>query len=158
VLNLHLKEREQTVLEFKVKFFDELTTAELYEIVRARTKIFLLEQGIICQDFDGVDYDSLHCFLEEAGEVVAYLRAYRADDGSVKIGRVLSVTHGIGLGTRLVRESIPEIKKRLPSKEITLHAQKHAQHFYEALGFTVISPDFLEEGIPHVSMALSCEE
>lgn len=135
------------------KFFDELTTRELYEIVRARTEIFLLEQKIICQDFDGVDYDSLHCFLEEDGKVMAYLRAYRTEE-TVKIGRVLSLTHGIGLGKELLNKSIPEIKRKLNCNNITLHSQKHAQGFYEKLGFTATSPDFIEEGIPHVAMNL----
>lgn len=149
-------EKENTTLDlnFKSKFFDELTTRELYEIVRARTEIFLLEQRIICQDFDGVDYDSLHCFLEREGRVLAYLRAYRTERGEVKIGRVLSMTHGIGHGTGLMREAIPAIKRCLHCDAITLHAQKHAQEFYERLGFAVNSPDFLEEGIPHVSMVL----
>ena len=139
-------------MKLKIKFFDELTTRELYEIVRARTEIFLMEQKIICQDFDGVDYDSLHCFLEENGKVLAYLRAYRTEEG-IKLGRVLSITHGIGLGARLMREAMPEIRKRFGCPRLVLHAQKHAQGFYEKLGFAVTSPDFLEEGIPHVAMA-----
>lgn len=150
-------------MEFKAKFFDGLTTHELYEIVRARTQIFLLEQRIICQDFDGVDYDSLHCFLEEEGKILAYLRAYPTEThGVVKLGRILSVTHRIGLGTRLLREAIPMIQKTMNCQTITLHAQKHAQGFYEKhaqgfyerLGFVANSPDFLEENIPHVSMIL----
>ena len=139
-------------MELKIKFFDELTTRELYEIARARTEIFLLEQRIICQDFDGVDYDALHCFLEQDGKILAYLRAFPAEDGSIRIGRVLSITHGIGLGTRLMRESLPHIKTRLNAASITLHAQKHAQGFYEKLGFTATSEDFLEEGVWHVAM------
>ena len=58
-------------MELKIKFFDELTTRELYEIARARTEIFLMEQRIVCQDLDRVDYDSLHCFLEEDGKLLA---------------------------------------------------------------------------------------
>ncbi len=138
----------------KIKFFDELTTRELYEIVRARTAIFLLEQNIICQDFDGVDYDSLHCFLEQNGKLMAYLRAYRTENGTVKIGRVLSVIHGIGLGSTLMRAALPEIMDKLHCNTVTLNAQKHAQGFYEKLGFCVCSPEFLEEGIPHVTMTL----
>ena len=141
-------------MKFHCNFFDELTTRQLYEIVRARTQIFLMEQKIICQDFDGVDYDALHCFLEEDGKVLAYLRAYRTEQGETKIGRVLSITHGIGHGTRLMREAIPAIQKTFSCEKIILHAQKHAQGFYEELGFRVTSPDFLEEGIPHVGMAL----
>ncbi len=146
--------KERITLELKAKWFHELTAGELYEIVRSRTEIFLLEQRIICQDFDGIDYDSLHCFFENDGRVVAYLRAYSADDGSVKIGRVLSLTHGIGLGTRLMTESLPVIKEGFANKEITLHAQMHAKGFYERLGFVATSEEFLEEGIPHVAMVL----
>ncbi len=138
--------------ELKVKTFDELTNRQLYEIVRARTEIFLLEQKIICQDFDRIDYDSLHCFLEKDGEILAYLRAYRGEDGNVKIGRVLSLPHGIGLGAKLMRLSIPEIQKRMPCQAITLHAQTHAQGFYEKFGFTAVSSVFQEENIPHVAM------
>ena len=138
--------------ELKVKTFDELTNRQLYEIVRARIEIFLLEQTIICQDFDRIDYDSLHCFLEQDGEILAYLRAYRGEDGNVKIGRVLSITHGIGLGAKLMRLSIPEIQKRMPCKAFTLHAQTQAQGFYEKFGFTAVSSVFLEENIPHVAM------
>lgn len=141
-------------MTFNAKRFDELTTRELYEIMRARSEIFLLEQRIICQDLDRVDYECLHCFLERDGEIVAYLRAYRLEDGNAKIGRVLSITHGIGLGTRLLNEAIPEIKSAFACNTITLHAQKHAQGFYETLGFVATSPDFLEEGIPHVVMRL----
>ena len=143
-------------MEFKTKRFNELTTTELYEIARARAEIFLMEQKIICRDLDGIDYDSLHCFIEEDSKVIAYLRAFKkADEEDVAvIGRVLSLTHNIGLGKKLMIESIPEIKKRLGAKKITLHSQKHAQGFYEKLGFTVTSDEFLEEGIVHVEMEL----
>ena len=138
-------------MELKVKPFDELTTRELYEIARARTQIFLMEQKIICQDLDGVDYDSLHCFLEKNGKLLAYLRAYKTANG-VKIGRVLSITHGVGHGTYLMEKALPEIKKRWHPARILLHAQAHAQGFYEKFGFAVTSPEFLEEGVPHVVM------
>ena len=141
-------------MDFKAKFFDELTTRELYGIVQARTEIFLLEQRIICQDFDGVDLDALHCFLEKDGRVMAYLRAYRVEGGDVKIGRVLSITHGIGLGTRLMREAVGAIREKMGDGRIVLNAQAHAEGFYRRLGFQTASPAFLEEGIPHVKMVL----
>ena len=139
-------------MKLNIKWFSELTAHELYEIVVARTEIFLLEQKIICQDFDRVDYDSLHCFLEEDGKIMAYLRAYRDSDGEVMIGRVLSIEHGIGLGRKLINESVPEIKRLFDAELISLHAQKQAIGFYEKLGFAVISAVFMEEGIPHVTM------
>ena len=139
-------------MTLKIKYFDELTNRELYEIVRSRIDVFLLEQKIICQDFDCVDYDSLHCFLEDDGRVVAYLRAYRLDDETVAIGRVLSLTHKAGLGSRLMRESMPEIKARFNCKKFSLHAQTQAEGFYEKCGFSTVSEIYMEDGIPHVTM------
>ncbi len=142
-------------MRFQYKFFHELTTRQLYEILRARESVFLLEQQIVCQDLDRVDYDALHCFLEEDGELLAYLRAYRTENGDVKMGRVLSLTHGIGHGTLLMKQAIPAIQGAFSCERIIIHAQKHAQGFYEGFGFAVTSPDFLEEGVPHVGMALT---
>ena len=141
-------------MQFKAKHFSELTAAELYEILKSRSEIFLLEQNIICQDMDDVDYDSLHCFLQEGRRVTAYLRAYykEGDCSVVKLGRVLSLTHGIGLGTRLMQESIGYIKANMPCRKISINAQCHAIGFYERLGFRVVSDEFLEEGVPHVVM------
>lgn len=141
-------------MKLQIEFFDALTTRELYEIVRARTEIFLLEQHIICQDFDRVDYEALHCFLEEDGKVLAYLRAFRVGEGAAKIGRVLSITHGMGHGTKLMVEALPYIREKLSADKVIVHAQKTAQGFYEKLGFKVTSDDYLEEGIPHVTMEL----
>ena len=139
-------------MEFCAKFFSELTLSELYEIVRARTEVFLMEQKIICRDFDGEDYNCLHCFITDNGKVSAYLRAFKKSDSTVKIGRVLSVKHGVGLGRELMQKSTLAIKNKFSCNKIMLHAQKHAQGFYEKLGYETTSPDFLEEGIVHVAM------
>lgn len=140
-------------MEFHAKYFSELTTKELYEIIRAREEIFLLEQNIVCRDLDRVDYDSLHCFLTENGDLIAYLRAYKIDGGA-KIGRVLSLTHGKGHGGKLMREALPLIRDKFNTDKITVHAQKHAEGFYASFGFVPTSEDFLEENVPHVAMVL----
>ena len=56
--------------------FDELTTKELYEILKSRSQIFTIEQNIHCQDMDDIDYNSLHCYIMDDNKVVAYLRAF----------------------------------------------------------------------------------
>ena len=101
---------------------------------------------------DDVDYDSLHCFFMENGRVTAYLRAFYADADTVKIGRVLTLVHGKGLGRRLMEESIKVRENKMPCKKIHLSAQKYAAGFYEKVGFEITSDDYLEEGIVHVSM------
>ena len=139
---------------FEAKFFDKLTTTELYEIIKSRTEVFMLEQNIICQDLDDVDYVSLHCFIREGKRVTAYLRAFadKENDDAVTVGRVLTLVHGKGAGTILMKKSMEEIKQKFKCKKINLHAQKRAMEFYEKLGFITVSDEFLEEGVVHVSM------
>lgn len=143
-------------MELLVKKFSELTTIQLYEILKSRAEVFLLEQGIVCQDMDDVDYISTHYFFEDDGRVVAYLRAFwdKEERDVINIGRVLTLEHGKGIGMELMQKSIEEIKKDKKCKNIRLHAQKYACGFYEKLGFSVISDEFLEEGVVHKTMQL----
>ena len=140
-------------MNFYAKTFSELSAKEIYEILKARMEVFLLEQHIVCLDIDGVDYDSFHVFLEENGTVEAYLRAFRYED-AVKIGRVLSREHGKGLGRKLMEYGVPKIKEHFGSDKIILHSQKQAEGFYKKLGFETVSDEYLEEGVPHVTMEL----
>ena len=106
-------------MEFYAKEFGELTTAELYEILKSRCEVFFLGQGICCQDMDDVDYDSNHFFLWQDGRVVAYLRAFfkNGDAECVNIGRVLSIRHNEGLGRELMQRSIEELKRNIECKK-----------------------------------------
>ena len=138
-------------MNFIAKNFEDLTVSELYEIVRARQEIFLMEQRIVCRDFDGVDYDALHCFLWENDKVVAYMRAFM-EGGEIHLGRFLTIRHGEGLGRRLRESALPVIREHFGCEEVSFHAQKHAEGFYLKLGFKTVSDVFMEEGIPHVLM------
>ena len=108
------------------------------------------------QDMDNVDYKSLHCFFIEENRVIAYLRAFYQEDNSdiVRIGRVLTLKRGIGIGRELMEKSIIAIKEKMNCKKIIMDAQKYAVGFYEKFGFKSISSDFLEEGVLHVVMEL----
>ena len=139
---------------FYSKKFEELSTRELYEILRSRAEIFVVEQKISYVDMDGIDYNSLHCFIEDGGRVTACLRAFYDKDGSVKIGRVLTITHGGGVGRRLMELSLADIREKMPTHLIYVNAQEHAVGFYEKFGFSVVSEVFYEENIPHYRMEL----
>lgn len=141
-------------MNFVSKRFSELTTVELYEILKSRTEIFLLEQRIICQDLDNKDYESLHCFFLDKDRVIAYLRAFCSEEGVVTIGRVLTLEHKKGLGSELMKKSIDAIKEQFNCQKIAVHAQKQAVGFYEKMGFLKVSDEFLEEGIPHLTMEM----
>ncbi|CAG5091263.1 GNAT family acetyltransferase [Thermobacillus xylanilyticus] len=143
-------------MELKAKFFDELTSREIYEILRARYLIFKVEQKIDYCDFDDIDFRSLHIFLESDRSVKAYLRAFfkDSDKQTVQVGRVLTMEHGAGHGRRLIEEGIRLIQEKLNPDIICLESQKHAVGFYEKFGFAVVSEEFIEAGIPHVEMVL----
>lgn len=141
---------------WKAKTFDELTTRELYEILRSRAEVFVKEQGINYIDEDCVDYRSIHVFGMEDDRVDAYLRAYEGGKAgnAVKIGRVLTLEHGKGTGTELMRYAIKKLPDMTGCRKIIMDAQKHAVPFYERLGFKVTSDEYLEEGIVHVDMEM----
>lgn len=141
-------------LNFISKTFHELTNKELYEILKSRSEIFMMEQNIHCQDMDDIDYHSLHCFIMENDRVTAYLRAFYQENDIVKIGRVLTIQHGNGMGKKLMELSLIAIKEKMNYKKICIDAQKYAKGFYEKFGFQVTSDDFLEEGVIHVKMEL----
>lgn len=141
-------------MDFIAKKFDDLTGVELYELLRARAEVFLLEQGIVCQDLDRVDYDALHCFFWQDGEVAACLRAFYVAADTVKIGRVLTRERGCGLGARLWEQSLTAIRRALPCRQIVVDAQIQAQGFYEKCGFLAEGEPFLDEGVPHIFMRL----
>mgnify|MGYP003292473739 CR=1 FL=1 len=144
-------------MKLNAKYFDELTTAELYEILKARAAVFVVEQNCVYQDVDGVDYRSLHVFYESDGTVNAYLRLFPKPDeeGTVQMGRVLTVQRGTGLGGVLLKDGIRLAREKMNARKIFLEAQCYAAGFYEREGFRICSGEFLEDGIPHVAMELT---
>ena len=140
-----------------IKQFAELSSVEIYEILKSRAEIFVKEQNIVYVDEDNVDYESLHIFCMENDRVTAYLRAYSGGEGIVKVGRILTLEHGKGLGTELMKHAIKEIPQKMNCQKICMDAQKHAVSFYERFGFVVTSDEYLEAGVVHVDMCLQVE-
>ena len=134
-----------------IKHFADLTAEEFYDIARARETVFLLEQRIVCQDFDGVDKNAFHITLKEDGKILAYLRIFN-DGNDTVIGRVLTTERGRGYGLRIMAAAEEAALENFPSRRIILHSQTQAIPFYERCGYTIISEEFLEEGVPHKMM------
>ena len=140
-------------MEFYWKRFEELSGAEVYEILKARSAVFMMEQEIRYLDMDDVDYRSFHGFLTDEGEVVAYLRAFADAQPQVyHIGRVLTIRRGVGLGRELMEKSMETLCRENGCRKIVLHSQVGAAGLYEKLGFCVVGDEFIEAGIPHVAM------
>ena len=138
-----------------VKRFNELSNRELYEILRLRAAVFIVEQNCVYQDLDDVDFEAWHVYMrEESGDIVGYLRVIekgkRLDE--VSLGRVISAKRRCGIGTKLMQAGICVAKEKFGATKIKIGAQAWAQPFYESVGFQRISEPYMEDGIPHVYM------
>ena len=150
-------------LEWRWKFFPELTNAEVYETLAARSAVFVVEQNCVYGDIDGLDLQAWHLLAygahgagDAAASLAGYLRVLLPDatDPDVRIGRVLTTApfRGIGLGNAMLERSLVHIRAQWPGTPIRLHAQAHLQGFYGAFGFAPVSEIHDEDGIPHVWM------
>ena len=146
-------------MELIVKRFDELTVRELYAILALRDKVFVVEQECIYQEADGKDLRACHVWLQENGEIVAYLRVLEAGVSfdEVSIGRVIAVRRRQGYGSRIVAEGIRIAREEFGAKAIRIEAQTYARKLYENLGFRQTTDEFLDDGIPHIGMLLKME-
>ena len=142
-----------------VKNFNELTINELYQILRLRSEIFVVEQNCVYQDIDDKDQKALHVFLNDKDKIVGYARLFNAGNyfDQASIGRVaVQEKHrDLHLGHLLIKESIEAIKTYFHTSKITISAQKHLKNFYQSHQFVKIGEEYLEDGIPHIKMILS---
>ena len=142
-------------MDLVVKHFNELSTSELYEILKTRFEIFVTEQECLYQDLDDKDQDAIHVFCwNENGRVTGCLRVFMrdAENGIVQIGRVVTLEHGKGIGGQLLHRGVEVAVERFKAKKIYLEAQVYAIGYYAKEGFEVVSDEFMEDGIPHVKM------
>jgi ElaA protein len=140
-----------------IKRFEELTVQELYEILKIRVAVFVVEQNCPYQEIDGKDTSSLHVFLREGGAIKAYLRVVPKGvtfEDVVSIGRVLTTERGKGYGGRILLEGIKAARELLGGDTLKIEAQTYAKGYYEKAGFRQSSEEFMEDGIPHIEMTL----
>lgn len=140
-------------MDLIIKEFKNLDLADLYQILKLRQDIFIVEQNCPYHDIDKLDKISYHIYLKEAGEIIAYLRLYE-EACDCHIGRVLAKYRRRGLGTYILKEAI-RLAKRLDFKKVRLEAQTYAIEFYKNLGFIPRSNTFKLDGIDHVKMELA---
>jgi ElaA protein len=148
------------MIEWRWKAFDDLTPAEVYDMLAARSAVFVVEQNCLYGDIDGLDTEAWHLFAygqsEPRAKLAGYLRVLLPDESEtdIRIGRVLTTAdfRGQGLGTKMLERALEHIATQWPTTPIRLHAQAHLQPFYGAFGFEAISDVHEEDGIPHVWM------
>ena len=136
------------------KSFRELTVDELYELLRVRSEVFVVEQDCVYQDLDGDDQSSLHLWLTVDDKVVALARVCPAGTHmkEISIGRVITTERGKGYGKQIMLHAIDAAIEHFDARRIDIEAQEYARGFYERVGFRQSSEPFMLDNIPHIQM------
>lgn len=143
-------------MKFITKYFQELTTTELYAILQLRSEVFVVEQDCVYQDVDFKDQKAIHIFGVKDDKIVAYTRIFKPTDyfENSSIGRVVvqEKERKFGYGHQIMIASIKAIQNQFKVDKITISAQKYLKKFYESHKFNQIGEEYLEDGIPHIRM------
>ena len=143
-------------MDFTIKRFEELTAAELYEIIKERINVFIVEQNCTYHDCDGKDYKARHLQAKEGPRLAGYLRILPpgVSYAEASIGRVLVAQdfRRRGLGRSLMNLAIEYILTEMKEKQIRISGQAYLEKFYTSLGFQRVSDIYLEDNLPHIEM------
>ncbi|WP_110114379.1 GNAT family N-acetyltransferase [Bacillus sp. CGMCC 1.16541] len=145
-------------MSWVLKKFDELTVHELYNILKERVNVFVVEQNCPYEEMDGKDLASYHLFKKQDNQVIAYLRVLPKGVSykEASLGRIIvhPSYRGTGIGRELVTRGLSFLNQELHETTVKIQAQSYLQAFYESFGFKKISEEYLEDGIPHIDMFL----
>jgi ElaA protein len=143
-------------LEWNLKKFEELEVEELYELLRLRSEVFVVEQQSIFLDADNKDQQSWHLLGKRNGELLAYSRIVPKEIAYeyAAIGRIVlsAQARNQGLGKELMRVSIDKVESLYGKVIIRIGAQLYLEKFYNSFGFVRSSPAYDEDGIMHIEM------
>lgn len=141
--------------------FDELDVHTLYQLLKLRVDVFVVEQVCPYPDLDNKDVlsSTRHIYIKGRDGIAAYARCLAPgisfDQGSA-IGRVVvgqdSRRHGYA--RLIMQEAIATCRQQWPDKPVMVSAQAYLLRFYLGLGFQMIGQPYDEDGIPHQGMML----
>ncbi len=149
------------MVRFRCVPFYDLSTDELYDMLRLRAEVFVVEQDCVYQDLDNKDKRSYHLLCYDAeNDLIAYTRLVPKGisyPNHPSIGRVVTSdkVRRKGIGKTIMKKSIEEIERLFGQSEIKISAQCYLDKFYREMGFVPKGEEYLEDGIPHVGMVYS---
>lgn len=138
--------------------FNQISTDDLYHILRLRSAVFVLEQNCAYLDLDELDQQAHHLFQKStSGQIIGYARILsplHSDHQYSSIGRVVvAASHRHKkLGRALMLAAIEQTEKLFPDHPIQISAQTYLSTFYQSLGFVNTGHFYLEDDIPHQEM------
>ncbi|NPA43177.1 MAG: GNAT family N-acetyltransferase [Chlorobi bacterium] len=145
-------------MHWTLKSWDELTTEELYDILRLRGEVFVVGQSCTCTDPDGKDPFAYHLMMRTPeGEPAGYARLFppgKYQKGASSFGRVAvrKPWRGQGWGKELTRRAVSFLKERWPDRPVVISAQQYLEDFYKEAGFRPSGEPYLEENMWHIRM------
>ena len=146
-------------ITWNFKSFIELTASELYDILKLRSEVFVVEQHCVYLDTDDKDQSAYHFCGWLKGRLVAYTRILPPGISypEASIGRVVTSPEfrKTGIGRTLMQKSIDIAFNQFNNPTIKIGAQVYLHEFYTTLGFKLSSEEYIEDGIPHIEMLLS---
>jgi|SRR5690625_325714 len=143
-------------IKIRRKGFSELTTEELYQILRLRSEVFVVEQDCVYQDIDNQDQKAHHVLMNLKDELIAYARIFPPEVyfKEASIGRVLVKDNfrGKGLAHDLMSYAIQKVLQLWKPEQIKISAQTYLIEFYQQHEFRTTGDEYLEDGILHINM------
>ena len=146
-------------IDWQTKTFSELSTDELYDIVKLRIDVFVVEQTCYYHELDNLDKHpkTQHIFYYLDNQLAAYARVLAEQTSYreyISIGRVVvsDKARGCGLAHKILTKAIAVCHQFHPGKSIKISAQEHLEQFYQQHGFTRVTGMYLEDNIPHIAM------
>jgi len=146
-------------MQWLSKTFKQLDVNQLYDILKLRCDVFVVEQTCYYPDLDDKDRNShaLHLMAYEDKQLVAYARLLPPGcsyDTMSSLGRVVTSANqrGKGTGHKLLTQSLQLIDEHWPDVTCHISAQEHLQQYYQRHGFTSVGEPYLEDDIPHIGM------
>lgn len=138
--------------------FDELNIYQLYELLKLRQEVFIVEQQCYYLDNDGRDLESFHLMgMDHNNKILAYARLLPPGisyPDYASFGRIVTAPtfRGKMLGRKLMEEVMTKCESLFPSQPIKISAQSYLLRFYESFGFIKVGEEYLEDDIPHHAM------
>lgn len=147
---------DTTAPVWRLMAFDDLRVNVLYEMLRLRSEVFVVEQQCVFQDIDGFDREAMHLMGVQHNELQAYARCFGpgVKFAEASIGRVLTrqSARGTGLGHALIDQAVSAVSQVWGPQAIRIGAQMQLAGFYAKHGFAEVGKTYLEDGIPHLEM------
>lgn len=143
-------------LKLEIKSFSALGLQELYDLLKLRQDVFIIEQESIYTDLDELDQQSQHVLLKDGQQLLGVARIVPkgVKYDVVSVGRIATAAshRGQGLGKKIINAALEYCDNKIKTKTVKISAQLHLEVYYQGFGFETISEPYDDGGVLHIDM------